>query len=78
MADAGLTGQFSVSSLYTKGTALFMALHTDEPSELLAKMNVIMDRWKKDHPVVTGNNDLFYGLLHAMQVTDPTVQVRLT
>ena len=78
LAAAGLTGFFTAPSLYTKGTALFMALHTDDPSDLMSKMNVIMDGWKKDHPVVTGNNDLFYGLLHAMQDTDPTVQVKLT
>jgi hypothetical protein len=78
MSASGLTGFFSGSSLYTKGTALFMALHMVDPSDILSKMNVIMGGWKKDHPVVTGNNDLFYGLLHAMQDTDPTVQVKLT
>ena len=78
LSAVGLTGFFTTTSLYSKGTALFMALHTDEPSELLSKMNVIMDGWKKDHPLVTGINDLFYGLLHAMQDTEPTVQVRLT
>ena len=78
LRGAGLTGFFTASSIYTKGTALFMALHTDDPSDSLSKMNVIMAGWKKDHPWVTGNNDLFYGLLHAMQDSDPNVQVQLT
>ena len=37
-----------------------------------------MEGWKQDHPWVTGNNDIFYGLLHAMQDSDPSVQVQLT
>ena len=78
LRDIGLTGFFTAGSIYTKGTALFMALHTDDPSELLSKMKQIMEGWKQDHPWVTGNNDIFYGLLHAMQDSDPSVQVQLT
>ena len=78
LRDTGLTGFFTAGSIYTKGTALFMALHTGDPSELLSKMKQIMEGWKQDHPWVTGNNDIFYGLLHAMQDSDPSVQVQLT
>jgi len=78
LRENGLTSMWSASSLYATGTALFMALYLDDPSETLLKMQRIMEGWKEDHPWVTGQNDLFYGLLHAMQNSDPAAQVELT
>ena len=75
---SGLTGFFTAGSLYTKGTALYMGLFIDDCTEVLEKMTAIMAGWKQDHPWVTGNNDLFYGLLHAMQNSEPNTQVELT
>ena len=42
LRDIGLTGFFTTGSIYTKGTALFMALHTDDPPDILSKMQQIM------------------------------------
>ena len=78
LRTSGLTGFFTAGSLYTKGTALYMGLFIDDSTEVLEKMTSIMAGWKQDHPWVTGNNDLFYGLLHAMQNSEPNIQVKLT
>ena len=78
LRTSGLTGFFTAGSVYTKGTALYMGLYTEDSTEVLEKMTAIMAGWKQDHPWVTGNNDLFYGLLHAMQNSEPNTQVELT
>ena len=74
----GFTGITSTFTTYATAIELFMALYLDDVSETLTKMQKVMKGWKEDHPWVTGHNDLFYGLLHAMQNSDPAQQVELT
>ena len=78
LRDSGLTSMWSAGSIYAKGSALFLALHTEDGSDILQRTKQVMAGWKEDHPWVTGQNDLFYGLLHAMQNSDPETQIQLT
>ena len=78
MKEIELTGFFSSGSVYTKGTACYLALLMEDSVKVLPRVKLIMEGWKEDHPWVTGNNDLFYAVLHALQDGEPAKQIRLT
>lgn len=55
-----------------------MALGPEPPGNRTARMKELMDLWKRDHPWLTGAEDLPFAALHVLAGTSPTEVSRRT
>ena len=74
--EHGLLGYFD--TLYAVGTSAYLALREHCTAEHVQRMKIVIDGWKKDHPWVTGSNDLFLSALHAEVGLDLQFQISHT